>query len=414
MADVTDELLEQLDAVGLNDDSTLEALASLECRSLEDLNKFTLTELTDAGAKPFKARKLLDLGRRGLSVQRWRPTAEGGAASADAGATDRPQPTVPMNPRPAYIPGLSRNLSRTMFEASDSGNDAADRLLEKAMLLVKDKKVEEATPATEEALAAYEDQWRKLPAKTPPRQKAVIAFSFAAELFSRLDRLDDAERHVRTLVELEERSYGSGHAETADALHMLGWIQHRSGKMSEASASFGASLRVRLSTIGPSDSRTGSSYYYLGVIAEEQEKLEQALHNFAEALRIFLVTVGPEHRDSAAALSNIAAVLHKQKSVGKAVSAYERALGLKVVAYGPDHISTSETMYGLSQCLKDKGDYTTALTHAERAHEICLKELGADHARTVDASKHKASLAQLIAEGSAAKGSAAAEEPVAL
>ena len=95
-------------------------------------------------------------------------------------------------------------------------------------------------------------------------------FYFFFNCHRRLDRLEDAERCCKSLLRLQLRSLGEGHAATADALFMLGRLQRKLGKLDQAGRSFADSLRVRLFALGRDDARTGSSFYYLGVVFEEQ------------------------------------------------------------------------------------------------------------------------------------------------
>lgn len=356
MPGIPDKLYQILNDNGLADDATVSALGVLKCKTMGDVRKLSEDSMVRAGVKTFKARKLISLARLGpggLAPQQ--PAA--GLTPRDrkkAPVRSPPRRGVPPGPPPGPPPPstfrgmVSQDSSDSIFDGGAAGQPPvladARTLYETTLELCRRKEVclnsprappslppdgcvapwrpmlgmtsgdkltrlpreqdKRALVFCEQAVSIYKRAWKAGGPGAQAPENGAASFELAAELYRRLDRLEDAERCCKSLLRLQRQAVGSSHADAADASFMLGRIQKKMGKLDQARLSFADSLRGRLHALGREDARTGSSFYYLGVVLEEEERLDEALHNFVEALKVFRVTVGAEHKDTAEALNN--------------------------------------------------------------------------------------------------------------
>ena len=167
------------------------------------VNNYTETELQEAGMKPFRVRKLINVARAtGTTAAMPGPPpgsppgfdsyyhgagaggeGEGGGARAAraslesiAGGEDGDAGSGPGGGRSSSGGGSGAAVSEA--ELAD-----ADALLDSALDLLRKREVDRAVVFCEQALFVYKAAWKQTPPGSPPPLRAAAAFGLAAELF---------------------------------------------------------------------------------------------------------------------------------------------------------------------------------------------------------------------------------------
>lgn len=131
-----------------------------------------------------------------------------------------------------------------------------------------------------------------------------------------------------------------------DALHLLGLIAHKAGRLDAAERLIADSLAI--------DSSVASRHNNLGIVLRAEGKLEQAIAAYEKALSL--------KPDYAAAYYNLGNVLHIQGKHEEAISSYRKALDIK-----PDY---AEVHNCLGVLLQGQGRFDEAAEAYQRALSI--------------------------------------------
>ena len=192
----------------------------------------------------------------------------------------------------------------------------------------------------------------------------------------------DSRRHLIRAREIRENVFGKEHADVAETLNNLGWLESDQGRYQDAEPLIKDTLEVREKVLGPDHPDTAMSLNNLAVLYQAQGQYTKAKPLFKRALEIREKVLGPDHPDAALGLGNLATLYRAQGQYTNAEPLYKRALEIHEKVFGPDHPDTAMSLNNLAVLYRVQGQYTKAEPLNKRALEIREKVLGPDHPDT--------------------------------
>jgi serine/threonine protein kinase/Tfp pilus assembly protein PilF len=239
-----------------------------------------------------------------------------------------------------------------------------------------------------------------------------------------LERFEQAERHLRTAVELRQQGLGPDDPATLDALNSLGVTLTQMGRYAEAVPLLEETLDKSRGKLGPDDPNTLMSAYNLALAygdAGKSEKalrlyektvetmkaklghddpttlramgslgwayyqtgrIDQALPLLEQTVRRMKASLGPDHRDTLVATGSLAALYQLSNLTDRALALFEELLETFRAKFGPDHTATLIIMGNLASAYRDAGQPGKAEPLLIEAVSGLRRKLGLTHPQT--------------------------------
>lgn len=161
-------------------------------------------------------------------------------------------------------------------------------------------------------------------------------------LIMRSDLLREQKLHVEARLAIEEASSlqlqvlsGEDSYEVAVALNTHGSILHDAGELDGAHDKYSEALDMNLRTVGHRHPETAATHNSLGTLYEDVGEDSSASAQYRRCLEIQLQTVGPTSPEVANTYNNLATVLYRQGSTGDAAQYLREAMRVLDVAGVP-------------------------------------------------------------------------------
>lgn len=161
-------------------------------------------------------------------------------------------------------------------------------------------------------------------------------------LIMRADLLREQKLHAEARLAIEEASSlqlqvlgGEDSYEVAVALNTHGSILHDAGELDGAHDKYSEALDMNLRTVGLRHPETAATHNSLGTLYEDVGEDSSASAQYRRCLEIQLQTVGPTSPEVANTYNNLATVLFRQGSTGDAVEYLREAVRVLDVAGVP-------------------------------------------------------------------------------
>jgi tetratricopeptide (TPR) repeat protein len=181
----------------------------------------------------------------------------------------------------------------------------------------------------------------------------------------------------------EGRDEGEAQVAFLDAIHCLGLLYAKQGKLGEAEQMYERALRGYEEALGPNHTLTLGTVNNLGLLYKDQGKLVEAEQMYKRALQGYEEALGPNHTLTLDTVINLGILYKVQGKLMEAGQMLERALRGREKAFGPNHTSTLGTVNNLGNLYKDQGK----LGEAERMYNWALRgreeALGSSHTLTL-------------------------------
>ncbi|MDC0672556.1 serine/threonine-protein kinase [Nannocystis radixulma] len=208
-------------------------------------------------------------------------------------------------------------------------------------------------------------------------------------VYSRRDRLDEARLSYERALATFERILGPEHPDVALALGNLARVSLSRDDLDGAERYSLRALAIREQTGGPESLEAawaqqdlGNVYLARGEVAKALELLERAAVSTAKGL-------GSEHPEVAFALISLGDLYLERRDLEKAQRFYTRALGILEASRGVDHLDNAWAIIGLGEIALVRGRAAEATRRFERA-----EQLFAANERPRDAAKARFALAR--------------------
>ncbi|MFO0725103.1 MAG: tetratricopeptide repeat protein [Myxococcota bacterium] len=315
----------------------------------------------------------------------------------------------------------SEDLHRAIAAAEASGHARAAAQAWALLIAVEgDKRAhhEEALRAREHAVAVVEHLGQ-------PRDLAALVARNGGRLLEEDNKLDDAEREIRTALALyraiDERGAAVGetlnalgnvlrakgevkaaleaheealalvkarlgpeHPDVALVLKNLGNVYWLQSQLEPALAKYTQALELQRRTLGEDSLAYASTLNNVASVHIRQQKLSEAEAELRQVIRTMERKLGPNHRDLYGQLNNLAVVLRYENRLGDAEAALRRAYEIAVAAVGPEQELVATTLINLGDTLLAQHRFQESAEEYEKAAAITEKLLGPLHPNLAD------------------------------
>jgi tetratricopeptide (TPR) repeat protein len=205
--------------------------------------------------------------------------------------------------------------------------------------------------------------------------------------YAGLGLFDEAERQLRTALDLESRTTASPLVR-ADTDSRLVNVLYQSGKYAAAEPVAREALKLRREALGTSHADVATALDDLGAILMAAGNSAAAEPLMREALTIRRKLLAPDDPDLAVGLNNLAYVIWKKGDFQQAESMYREALSIDRRRLGNDHPEIPSRLINLVVLLSEDSRPQAAEPLAREAVATRRKILGDQHpamANTLDA-----------------------------
>ena len=197
-----------------------------------------------------------------------------------------------------------------------------------------------------------------------------------------LDRVDDSQRALVTLVRLGENNLGPDHPFLTQPLMNLANMYAIQGRIPEA-----RQLLDRVQEIGKQAYRNGSEQWanfhiaYGDLEANDGHDVE-ALTHYEEAARLFRERAGPESPELMRALVNVAEMQMMVEHLSQSQHTFQQVVDLARKDLQQHGYVYTKALGGLADLHDARGQYDKALKLRQQALELREKSLGPEHITT--------------------------------
>ena len=235
----------------------------------------------------------------------------------------------------------------------------------------------QATPIAEKALAFSE---RTLGSDHP---ETVQAVNNLATLYQAQGRYDRAEPLFRRAVASSERALGSEHPNTLVYINNLAELYSINGRHVEAEQLFRRTLATSERVLGKDHPTTITCLDNLAKVYRYQGRYRDAELLQLRAVETSERVLGAEDRGTIACVNNLAVIYRAQGRYAEAEPLYLRALALAERVRGKEHPATLMNLSNLAGVYNAQGRYAEAEPLYQRLIAIRERVLGVEHPDTL-------------------------------
>ena len=204
-----------------------------------------------------------------------------------------------------------------------------------------------------------------------------------ADLLVAQGKYGEAEKLIRSVIEVRARILGPEHPDTLDSRHRLIYALSRQTKYAEAEAEARDVLRLREKILGPEHIDTSVSRYYLADALMREGKYAEAESLYHEIIPLIEKVLGPEHPRTLSARLGLATALGAQGKHVEAEPLYREIIKLDEKVYGPEHPDTLNARQDLATTLQAEHKYPEAEAEYRDVIRIEQKMIGPEHPDTL-------------------------------
>ena len=180
-------------------------------------------------------------------------------------------------------------------------------------------------------------------------------------LLERQGKLDEAEPLLRKALEASRATLGDRHPHTLRSINNLGRLLKDQGKLDEAEPLLREALQATRATLGNRHPGTLAAIHDLGALLKDQGKLDEAKPLMLEALEAMRATLGDQHPHTLAAIHNLESLLKAQGKLDEAEPLLREALEVRRATLGDRHPQTLAAIHNLGSLLATHGKHDEAL-----------------------------------------------------
>jgi len=198
----------------------------------------------------------------------------------------------------------------------------------------------------------------------------------AGELYTRLERYDEAERLLQRALSIREKA--SENADAARTICALGKLNHGRGNRDKAERLYRQSLALREKVLGRDHPDVAESLSGLaGVLSLKRSDEAAALAR--RSLSIREKALGENHPDVAESLSRLVEVTLETGKPSEIESNLRRAVSIRETSLGQAHPDLAESLINLGVFFDKRSQCRDAEEPIRRAITILEKAYGANH-----------------------------------
>jgi CHAT domain-containing protein/tetratricopeptide (TPR) repeat protein len=201
-----------------------------------------------------------------------------------------------------------------------------------------------------------------------------------ASIANTREQFDRAEQLYLRAIAIYEKAHAPENASVASALYGLASTYTNRGQFARAETLLRRALAIfEKASAGRDDFFTVLTLNNLAAVLKEQGRYEEAEPLYLRSLAAQETLFGAEGQTVATALTNLAALYREKGEYLRAEPLLRRALAAQEKTLGPAHADVAVTLNQLAILLSDRGDDEGALPLFERALSIYEKTLGPEH-----------------------------------
>jgi tetratricopeptide (TPR) repeat protein len=213
----------------------------------------------------------------------------------------------------------------------------------------------------------------------PDHPNVATALNNLAELLKATNRLAEAEPLYRRVVGIFEANDPEHQPNYAGALNNLAGLLYATNRLAEAEPMYRRALAIDERSYGPDHPEVATDLNNLAALLEDTNRLAEAEPMYRRALAIDEKSYGPEHPEVATALNNLAVLLRATNRLAEAEPMYRRALAIGEQSFGPEHPTVAIRLNNLAGLLRATNRLAEAEPMFRRALAIDEKSHGPDH-----------------------------------
>ncbi len=202
----------------------------------------------------------------------------------------------------------------------------------------------------------------------------------------------DAEKLLRSVIQVRSTALGPEHPGTLDSRHRLIYPLSRQTKNAEAETEARDVLSLREKILGPEHADTLVSRYALGEPLVNQGKFSEAEALYRDVLRLDERVFGPEHPRTLAARVGLATVLGDEGKHAEAEPLYREIIRLDQKLYGAEYPNTLNVRMDLATSLQQEHKYAEAEAEYRDVIRIDERTVGPEHPDTLSCRLNLSSL----------------------
>jgi serine/threonine protein kinase len=245
-----------------------------------------------------------------------------------------------------------------------------------------------------------------------PIRWADIQYSVVNVLLAWAEQGKEAEKILRSVIEVRVRAYGPEHRETLKARRRLRVALYNQGKYEEAEAQCRDLLKIDEKIFGAEHPETLFSRWDLAVVMGNGDKREEAMVEIRRVLNGREKALGPEHPETIRTRIGLTANLANLGHYREAITQMRELVKTEEKVFGPDDEQTLNTLINLGEDLAIEDEYIEAEATLRRALPLAEKTAGRDSQLAL---RCRGTLAvTLAAQGRPAEAEAEAREVVKL
>jgi CHAT domain-containing protein/tetratricopeptide (TPR) repeat protein len=202
-------------------------------------------------------------------------------------------------------------------------------------------------------------------ARVPEKDRKEVASSFRAQAEGAAQaarhKYKEAEAFYRTALNIDRRTLGEEHRETATCYNNLASNLDDQGRHAESRPLYEKALAIRRKVLGEEHPDTATSYNSLAGNLWRQGKYAEAQPLYEKALAICRKVLGEEHPDTALGYNNLGINLKTQGKYTEAQPLLEKALAIRRKVLGEEHPDTAACYNNLADILWRQGQVSAAV-----------------------------------------------------
>jgi MYXO-CTERM domain-containing protein len=263
--------------------------------------------------------------------------------------------------------------SRPQAPLSSPALAEAKQLRDQAIKLFSEKKLAEAVPLLERALALRE--------KALGRDHLDVAsvVSDLAELSLELGDLARAEPYYLRAIAIVEKKLGGESLSLAPLLINLSVMRREQKQVGSAIQLAQRALAIREKGEGPEHPSVARTLKHLALIHYDAGDPARALSFMERYHAIAEKLLGSENVDITGTLGELSNLHRRLGNFERGVSLMARVVAIYEKARGKDHPELAGPLEGLAAALDDQGSYARAIAVQERSLALRERALGQDH-----------------------------------
>ncbi len=266
--------------------------------------------------------------------------------------------------------------------------DLAKSLLLWGRLLFARGKYEGSESVAARAERIYAEQ-------VPPILTGVAAaMNERAQALQSLNRLPEAERLMRLVLEICESSLGKNHPMVAGTLNNLATLLQATNRLAESEPLMRRALQINEACYGLDHPSLAVGFNNLALLLKATNRLGEAESIMHRALQIDEASFDKDHPLVAIRLNNLARLLYETNRIMEAEPLMRRALAIDEAASGADHPAVAISLSNLAQLLKATNRLDEAEPMMRRALAINEACLGPAHPDVASSLNNLATLLQ--------------------